>query len=324
MSQLGCWTVGAVWAVGSMCLCARGGAPTLETQPSCPQICNDVGACATYVYESALYLRQGAPAEKVLGTLSCIASCSQDTFYAQGAVRAIFHLANDDEVRRGFLTALIEAPDANELAKELACELLVYVADAKARELLRRRVAASWPSSQGGPEYTALVELADVPFVVWIEARIRESNLDPNSALGRQLQQFRAVQSETQLVASIRSADEPLDRAWAVRQGLRAGFAREKIGGAVLDYLQTATTRGLHNQDYVLLAVCDEAGLFTGSDAGKIPAIAATKAHRGSIPDEGVLPPWVRSTIEERRREFYRPTKPQDRVEPTVPTDEDK
>ncbi|MFH1108586.1 MAG: hypothetical protein V1790_05230 [Planctomycetota bacterium] len=183
------------------------------------------------------------------------------------------------------------------------------------------QVVSGWKKTDVGGQFWALVELGDLDFLRWLEEIIRAMPDDDQRKgwLKSQAQLVRLQHDPGALLGLLRSDKRGVDGAWLLRQGVRHGVDREALRSAATDRMRAARDDpGARDDASMLKRECEDMELFGEAEMGAFKFIDVPRGI-----SDGPRPGWATLT-ETKRTEFYRPTKPPDRVEPTVPTDDDK
>ena len=275
------------------------------------EVCADPKRHGAFVRESVRMVDEGAAREEVLETLMCIAM-SGDRWAAAPAVRAIFHIASDNQQIQEYLLRVIKADGASPVAASEAARLFAYVVDEDGQAQLLEFVKSQWDSratdcdwNQG---WATLVELGDLAFLRWLDETAEGLGAEAplKAVLDRARSMIRLQQDVSELLAYLRSDREDIDRTWVFRQAIRHGASREDIRKAVLAYLGRLGGKRSLSANLLLVRTCDEYGIFTSEDAAEVGAIRVIRQIRYSTDDEVAQWPRWATRVEVKRTEFYR------------------
>lgn len=275
------------------------------------QFCSEQSKHASFIDGSLNMVREGAGREAVLNQLACIAK-SDDRRAAVPALRALFHVASDDNQIRNYLLAVINDDRTSSPAASEASRLFVYVADEEGRSELLELVKRQWDNRGGNCKWSAgweaLIELGDVAFLRWLdrtaEALGEDDPLRP--VVDRARTMIRLQESPSDLLAYMRSDREDIDRAWIVRQAMRHGASRNEIRDAVLEHLGRVDEQRLLSLNLLLVRACDEYGILNTDDVAQINTIRAIRQIRYSSDDQSAQWPKWTTDVEAKRAKFYR------------------
>ncbi|HUT57085.1 MAG TPA: hypothetical protein VNA25_04325 [Phycisphaerae bacterium] len=273
-----------------------------------PAVCSDPDMHGAFIQGSLGMVQEGVSREAVLEELVCIAT-SDNRWTAAPALRALFHIANDDRQIREYLLRVIEDERATRVATAEASRLFVYVADKDGRSALLEHVQRQWDKHPRdctwNTAWTPLVELGDVAFLRWLDRTGEGLGGDDvlRSVFGRAKTMIRLQENVTDLLAYLRSDREDIDCAWLVRQAMRHGARREDVRSAILEYLRRAG--GRPSTCLSLVRACAEYGILTSEDASEDNTMRVLRQVRYSSDDEALWPNWA-TLPAAKRAEFYR------------------
>lgn len=256
--------------------------------------------------EGAIHaLEHGADRQAILQDLVEIARSSRSSRRGCAALNAAFHVAESDAERRGYLYEVIGNRDVSLDVHYVACDLLVYVADAGARQVLLKELIDRWSRShsQWSSLYRALRELGDPGLLARLEAsRGVENGIKmPREMLDWEIQHLRAVNTGLQaLREEFASIEKGLDRPWMLRQMVRLGARKEELLSLVLAYIRETPLR----EDIrvgELARICDKWEIFDDDARGECEGLLEIgKREKGTT-----TPVWAEPTIEAARRAYW-------------------
>ncbi len=279
----------------------------------------------SFVNSANEQLASGIPREMILDALVSIATQGDGRLVGEGAVRAIFSIAAIDADIYDHLVLVLQGEGTSLAAYSTACRLLTYVADPRVPKTLLTEVKKLRVDSFTEPPLRALVDLGDEDALQWIisETERTEAGSLWKAQLEHSSQLIQLQQDPDRLLQSILGGVTRVNRAWAVRQSIRHAVKPATIRSVVLEYLRASGGLNFLLRDGELLIECRHAGILGEEDLEEFPWMSHLREIENLFRTERVWPAWT-TLVEEKRAEFYRPTKPRDRVEPTVPTDDDK
>lgn len=295
------------WSTILSCLClansvhicaARG-----ETEPENP--CSDQALHGRFIDMSLAQVQEGHDRDKTLKMLSCIANNPRHMLIGPAAIRAMFHIAEDNTTIQRYLLGVIADPGMNQESASASSKLIVYVVDEDVRRQLLELAKQQWIARGANPALWALVELGDTGALRWLEKTTEElGESNPlRLALDRPRKMILIQQNILHLIAYLESDRADLDRGWVVRQAMRHGASREDIRLTVVGYLhRRAGQESSAMAHWSLIKACDECGIFTNEDVRNIEAIQRVRDVRFS--SERSFPGWA-TLPDTKRAEFY-------------------
>lgn len=281
-----------------------------QGQGDLSQICAQQNKHGSFIEASLNMVREGADRIAVLDQLACIAT-SENRWAAVPALRALFHIAGEDERIRDYLLKVINNDRTSPGTTAEALKLFVYVADEEGRSELLERVKRQWDNRGRDCKWNAgwepLIELGDIAFGRWLDKTTEAlGENDPlRPVLDRANTMIRLQKNSSELLAYLRSDREDIDRSWVVRQAMRHGAGRDEIRKAVLEYLRRAGGERPLSLNILLVRTCDEYGIFNSEDVAGISTIRAIRQIRYSSDDQGAQWPKWTTDVEAKRAKFY-------------------
>jgi len=285
-------------------------ASVVADQDEFENVCADPALHPQFV-ESSLYLVQhGTDRNRVLDVLLCITKRKpNNSTIGPAAVRAMFHIAEQNQRIQRYLLEVVQDPTAYELSIHEAFRLLVHVADDSGREQLRSMVRRDFSCNGCSRALRALVECGDAQTLVWLDRQLATlpSNLEPmRPLLETMAKQIRLQQDPSQLIAYLTLDKNDIDRGWVVRQAVRHKVNRDQLHTAAMTYLGRNPAASSRFQKASLVTACDEYGLLTEGDAQACEVIREVRILLDSTTNCGVgsWPKWA-ALVKAKRAAFY-------------------
>jgi len=260
------------------------------------------------VGDSLKMVEAGTDRSEVLGQLISVGTKEPaDAYIGAAALRAIFHIAGQDQRIQECLLRVIRNPRTNDSTRRGACRLIVYVADERGRKELLADVKRRWHEQRKAPGLEALVELGDEEALRWLKEIGRSEDLDECARryVDSFIERLEVQQNTSDLLEYIQSDRDGIDRGWAVRQAKRHGATCVEIRDAVMSHLRRVAPRTSALSHASLVIACDECAVFTADDANEIEAIQTVRHYLNLLSQEGAFPAWA-TLPEVRRAQFYR------------------
>lgn len=244
------------------------------------KVCSDQNAHRAFVTGSLKRVEEGADRERVLDTLVCIArGDGSDPLVGCGAVRAVFHIAKENQRIQEYLLKVITDERTKATTVSAACELFGYVSDENGRRELLDHVKRQWHAGCGNHGFQVLAEIGDVGFLAWLDETATGLDQDNPLRLGIDpiRKRIRLQRNVPELLSYLKSERKDIDRAWVVRQAMRHGATREGVRNATMAYLHRVAQESSPSGHLSVVRVCDEYGIFTAEDVRTTGTIRAAR-----------------------------------------------
>jgi len=279
-------------------------------QPWAPtEACHPLGNAAI-VRAAREQIAGGESIASVTNALSCVARNHHGYSRTNTkAVRVGFAIQESDAGARLFLLGIIRDAWAPGLVRELACELLTYVADADAEAAIFDIFSNSWASQPAPTYFGNLRSLASTRFLTWLDMRLelRDHAPVPRVMLESEVELIRAQQNPSRVLQYITSSENPtLFRKWLALHALRCGVTRTELREALLPVFESAATTGPeYYAQLMLVESLDELRVFGEKDNALLKPLRDTLGRAVTCyGDEG--PVWAERIIAAKRAAFLR------------------
>ncbi|MCA9244401.1 MAG: hypothetical protein KDA32_10630 [Phycisphaerales bacterium] len=249
---------------------------------------------------------------EVLDRLKHLAT-EADPRLAASAVRAIAHLSQSEADMLNALADVVADPGISDVGLGQACDVLLYLANDGARDVLRASAAERWKSGSHNPGLDALVEMGDAKVLDIVKTppvNVRQdvTNAEAVEAWKKATRRWERMvvmqESPALLIQALVDLDEEIDHGWLVYQANRLGVERKKIRDAVTGVLKVSP--GLEAKFRIgLIGAALECGVLTEDEREAMPEVDEFLKMRSLYVTEDRFPVWA-TRVEEMRRTFYR------------------
>ncbi len=275
-----------------------------------------------YVVNAKAMVDAGADLGEMLDTLACIGRTKKQTGYwvdpQSAAFGAWFALAPSDEVRRRRLLAIVEDPETTYGFFMQATELLLYVADEHARNVLLAQFQQSWPVDQFAPSnprwracLTFFLEDDDPRITPLIEKFIayHEPSHPMRGHFESYLRDLRMGNSKEDLLGEIESCRKGGARPWAIRRALRLTDDAEEVRAAVRRWMaEEVQINGSFLTIADVFAFTEQLRLFDENEEGlvaKCREFLRISERMGCRAGPESTVPWADEIIRTKRAAYY-------------------